>query len=151
MSQAVPSQHFPRPVLIAAAGVIGFTILAAGYGRLAGPHDVMPAETPLAARDLRFDDRQDGAVVVRDADTGKTVEVFAPTTNAFVRATMRGLAQQRMRENLGPQTPFRLAAWADGRLTLQDPATGRVIEVEAFGHDNAKVFAALLSTRESAP
>ncbi len=156
MGQAIQPQqprpeHFPRPVLFAAAAVVAFTVIAAAYSRLAGPHGLAPEAPALAARDLRFEDRADGSVAALDAADGTTLQVFAPGTNAFVRATMRGLAQQRMREGLGPEAPFRLSAWSDGRLTLDDTATHRSVELEAFGHSNAEVFATLLPSREPAP
>ena len=37
-----------------------------------------------------------------------------------------------------------LTRWADGRLTLNDPSTGHVVALEAFGPDNARAFARLL-------
>jgi putative photosynthetic complex assembly protein len=40
--------------------------------------------------------------------------------------------------------PFRLALHADGRLTLEDPATSRTIELQAFGPANSGAFARLL-------
>jgi hypothetical protein len=52
-----------------------------------------------------------------------------------------------MRE-IGPQPPFELAARADGRLTLTDPATGARIDLESFGPTNAGVFARLLTLTE---
>ena len=35
--------------------------------------------------------------------------------------------------------------WADGRLSLQDEATGRSIDLGAFGPTNAAVFAHLMT------
>jgi putative photosynthetic complex assembly protein len=78
-------------------------------------------------------------------DRAAPISVIAPGTNGFLRATMRGLARQRLREDEGADTPFRLTEWADGRLTLEDPATGRRIEMEAFGETNEAVFARLLT------
>ena len=69
----------------------------------------------------------------------------------FLRATLRGLAQQRLREDMGSAQPFRLTRWADGRLTLDDPATQRHIELEAFGVSNEAVFADLLDAGETKP
>ncbi len=40
--------------------------------------------------------------------------------------------------------PFRLSAWSDGRLTLEDPATGRAVDLEAFGPTNEATFVRLL-------
>ena len=43
-----------------------------------------------------------------------------------------------------PVRPFRLTRWSDGRLSLDDPATGRRIELDAFGPTNTAVFAHLM-------
>ena len=43
--------------------------------------------------------------------------------------------------------PFTLTAWRDGELSLTDTATGRSIELTAFGSTNRAAFAALLETR----
>jgi hypothetical protein len=53
----------------------------------------------------------------------------------------------------GTSTPvaerdLRFADRADGRLTLDDPSTGRHVELVAFGPDNEAVFAWLLTVME---
>jgi putative photosynthetic complex assembly protein len=55
------------------------------------------------------------------------------------------LVRERKRQGLGPEQPFALIGRADGRLTLVDPATGQVIDLESFGPTNASVFARLLA------
>jgi putative photosynthetic complex assembly protein len=106
---------------------------------------------PVESRELRFEDRDDGAVAVYEAADGATVDVLAPGTNGFVRGVMRGLARERKRQEIGQQPPFRLTRWADGRLTLDDTATGRRIELAAFGPTNTGAFARLLHAGEAAP
>jgi putative photosynthetic complex assembly protein len=59
--------------------------------------------------------------------------------------------RDRKRRGLGPEVPFRLTAHADGRLTLVDPATGRLVALEAFGADNAGAFAKLLVASRETP
>ncbi len=98
----------------------------------------------VASRDLRFTDRPDGAVEVTNAATGETITVLAPESHAFIRALMRGLVRQRVRESKGPEIPFRLTAWSDGELILDDPATHRSVELAAFGHSNEADFVELL-------
>lgn len=128
-------------VAIALAGVI--------YAKLSGyVPDQPPPSTPVAERELRFVDAADGSVAIFDVATGKQAGTLAPGTNAFMRATLRGLAQERMRRNLGEATPFRLTRWADGRLSLGDPATGRHVELGAFGSTNAQAFARWLTAEE---
>ena len=63
------------------------------------------------------------------------IDVVAPATNGFLRATMRGLARQRLRQDADHEIPFRLTAGPTGGLTLEDPTTGRRVEMEAFGID----------------
>jgi putative photosynthetic complex assembly protein len=94
---------------------------------------------------LRFADRADGAVVITEAGTGLLVDVASPGTNGFLRSTLRGLARDRKRREIGAEAPFRLTRWADGRLSLQDEATGRSIDLGAFGPTNAAVFAHLMT------
>jgi putative photosynthetic complex assembly protein len=81
---------------------------------------------------------------VVDAETLHTVGTVAAGTNAFLRSTVRGLVRERKRRGIGSEIPFRLSAHADGRLLLDDSATGRRIDLAAFGTSNAEVFASLL-------
>lgn len=148
MSENPITPPFPRNILIIAASIIVLSIMTAAAGRLTGAANSTPTAPAVAARELLFRDRSDGAVVVFDAtDASKPIDVLAPATNGFLRATVRGLAQQRKRQDADIEVPFRLTEWADGRLTLEDPTTGRRVEMEAFGIDNEQAFANLLTAR----
>lgn len=137
----------PGWVLMLAGAACIASLVAAAFG--GGGHVVMPASTPTIARNLQFTDQPDGAVRVMDATTGRQVAMLAPGSNAFIRATLRGLAHAEGAEGL--QRPFLLTAWRDGRVTLVDNASGRVIDLEAFGSANVGAFAALLTATEQAP
>jgi putative photosynthetic complex assembly protein len=148
---AVRTEQVPRSLLIGAGVLVLLSLIGAAAGRMVGPVRLVPPASAVAERDLRFADRADGAVVVRDARDDRVVAVIAPGTGGFVRATMRTLAGARERIGAGRATPFRLIAWSDGRLSLEDPAIGRVLELEAFGVTNERDFAALLApSREDA-
>ena len=54
------------------------------------------------------------------------------------------MARARRLDGIGAAPPFRLTAWSDGRLTLDDASDGRHLELEAFGSLNVAVFARLL-------
>jgi putative photosynthetic complex assembly protein len=138
-------ERFPRGALIGAAGLIGLSLIAAGAARLTGTKTLVPTSAPVVVRDLRFEDTTEGAVNVYDGHSERPVSVVSAGSDAFLRATMRGLAQQRKRESISANIPFRLTSWADGRLTLDDSATGRHVELEAFGATNAATFARLLT------
>lgn len=129
--------------MIGAALLIGFALLMAGLGRVAGPWQAPPTDV-VAVRHLTFTDRPDGSVIVQDVDAGSQVDVFAPGTNNFARGILRALARQRRLQGVGPEQPFRLARLADGRLTLDDPATGERIDLGSFGSTNTADFVRLL-------
>jgi putative photosynthetic complex assembly protein len=146
MSDPFGDRPFPRGALAGAAALVAVTIALSAAARWGGFGTTqLPESAAVTARDLRFDDRDDGAVVVHDARTGELVEVIAPGTNGFLRGALRGLARERRMHGIGSEPPFRLAAGADGRLILEDPSTGRRIALEAFGPTNAGAFARLLA------
>lgn len=98
----------------------------------------------LAERSLRFSDAADGAVLVDDARTGGRVAVIPSAEGGFIRGVMRGLARERRMHGIGSSAPFRLTMWANGALSLTDPATGRNLELSGFGPSNHAAFAQLL-------
>lgn len=135
----------PRAVLIGAAAMIALTITLAAVSRVTGLGTSRMAESAaVESRDLRFADRPDGSISVSDATSGAIVAEVAPGTNGFLRSTLRGLARERKRQGIGAGPPFRLVRWVDGRLTLEDPAIHRVIDLAAFGPSNAGAFVAVL-------
>jgi putative photosynthetic complex assembly protein len=136
---------FPRGALLGAAGMIALALVAAVIGRVEGPLPDAAPSVAAAERDLRFEDRADGAIVVSNAVDGRVVEVVTGQSG-FLRGTLRGLARARKLAGVGEQAPFHLTAWADGRVTLDDPSTDRHIDLEAFGPTNTAVFARLLTT-----
>jgi putative photosynthetic complex assembly protein len=141
---------FPRAVLVAAACIVGLTLLAVSTLRLTG---FDPAQAPAAVvveRRLVFADASDGAVQVKDAVSGEAVARMAGE-QGFLRGVLRGLARERKRNELGSEQPFELIGRADGRLTLRDPATGRLVDLESFGPTNAAVFARLLTAAPQRP
>ena len=135
---------FPRASRIGLLAVVGLSLAVAATGRMTHIGAVQTAGSLVAVRDLHFADGVDGSVVVTDARDGSPVATFTGE-NGFLRGTMRGMARTRRSEGVGPQDPFRLSAWSDGRLTLDDPATARHIELQAFGSTNTEVFAQLLT------
>jgi putative photosynthetic complex assembly protein len=141
------SRPFPRAPLVGAAVIVGFSLALVTMVRLSGVDVAQPTGRAVTVRELHFVDRRDGGIVVSDAAAGdRVVDIVKPETGYFLRATLRGLARQRLREDLGADVPFRLTGWNDGRLTLDDPTTGRRVDLEAFGETNEQVFGKLLMT-----
>lgn len=107
------------------------------FGEPAEPEVLTPV---IAERMLSVADRPGGRVEVRDADSGELLADYGLGEGAFVRTSLRSLADARHRIEPGNVSPFRLERRESGRLRLIDPITGQVLELWAFGHSNAEVF-----------
>ena len=144
----IDTKPFPRLALLAAAVLMGGAVVAAASGRFAQMNHAqsggVESVQPVAARDLAFFDMENGSVEVRDGSGTQVLFVAAPGTNGFIRGVMRGMARNRHARGLGQEEAFRLAQWPSGQLSLEDLATGKRIELSAFGAENRKAFAQLL-------
>lgn len=144
--------NVPKPVLLGATVLIAFSLIAASVARLTDVGTLhMPAARAVQTLSLRFEDRDDGGIDVRDATSANVIYTVAPGTNGFIRSTLRGLARERRRSGLDGATPFRLTHWSDGTVSLDDKATGRSVGLDAFGATNAQAFAQLFGTRKATP
>ncbi len=144
MSETVSSAPFPRGPLLGAAAMIGAVLIAVAAVRLSGVDIRAPDAKPVVTQALRFEDRPDGSIAVLRASDNRLVDTITGQSG-FVRGTLRGLARERKRQGVGDGPPFELIGRADGRLTLHDPATGRIVDLESFGPVNAGEFARLLA------
>ncbi|MEO1090566.1 MAG: photosynthetic complex assembly protein PuhC [Pseudomonadota bacterium] len=150
----------PRPPLfpVKALVVVGLMIAAALAAVVMAKVGVIerraaPVAEPVMVRELRFDDRPDGGIVVREWPSEGVVTVLEPGAgDGFVRGVVRGIARTRKLMGVGADEPFRLTAWDDGRLTFADPASGEVVEIAGpFGATNTASFMALLTAEVQAP
>jgi putative photosynthetic complex assembly protein len=145
MQNIVVRNAVPRGALIGAGTLVLASLLMVATARLSGYGPAKPpVSAPVAQLDLRFEDRADGAVLIYSPETNQLVDTLAPGTNGFVRGVLRGLVRERRADHIGPTPPFRLTRWADGRLSLDDPSTGRHVDLEVFGPTNAGAFADIL-------
>lgn len=148
MSAHHEEYEVPRPILIAAGCLLAFVIAMTAVLRLtqepSAPRPVTAAEV-ISTRDLAFRDRAEGGIAVWDVHEERIVSVILPGDGGFIRGVLRSLTRERRQSDIGSEQPFRLTGYADGRISIQDLATGRVIDINAFGIDNARAFAGLLS------
>ncbi|WP_019903629.1 photosynthetic complex assembly protein PuhC [Methylobacterium sp. 77] len=145
MTAKADAARIPRPLIYGALGLMGFVTIVVGIGRSEGiglSH--MPPTRAVRSVDLSPEDRSDGAIVIRDAGSQGIIATVEPGEDNFVRATLRGFGQARLRAGLTRDQPFRLTRFADGGLELSDPSTGRVVNLGAFGPSNFAAFTKLL-------
>jgi putative photosynthetic complex assembly protein len=131
--------------LIGAGVLVGMALTLVIVARLTGYQPATPApSTIVQSQELRFEDHSDGGVAIYTSPDDKLVDTLPPGTGGFVRGVLRGLARERRADHIGTEAPLRLTRWADGRLSLDDPSTGRHIDLEVFGPTNAGAFADML-------
>lgn len=143
LSEPYRDQSFPRGALIGAAGLIGFALLVVSLARITGLGDYKEPPPPtVTTLELRFEDRADGAILVYEGRTDRVVDLVSPGTGGFIRGVLRALARERRGQgDQEESTPFLLRRHVDGRVTLEDTATGRLIDLKAFGPTNQEAFA----------
>jgi putative photosynthetic complex assembly protein len=155
----IDSQPFPKGALIAAGLLVGLTVALTGavsLGLVGKPADAADrrAESGMAARTaltLAFADRADGALIIRDVERDRIVTTIEPgEKSGFIRGVLRSFSRERRMLGVGQEPGFRLTLWANSSLSLTDQATGRTVELDAFGPDNRAAFAALLPPQEVA-
>jgi putative photosynthetic complex assembly protein len=141
--------RLPRPALLGAGSLVIGSLLLVGLARLTGYTPAQPDVSAIVERsDLRFEDRADGAVLVYASPQDRLVDTLPPGSNGFVRGVLRGLVRERRADRIGAAPPFQLTRWADGRLSLDDPSTGRHVDLEVFGPTNAGAFAEILAASQ---
>jgi putative photosynthetic complex assembly protein len=150
MSGTTVAGDVPRAPLVAIAAFLGATLLAVGVARVAGYEPVRKPEAPVVTHhDLHFADLPGGIVEV--TENGAQVALLTGGTDGFVRVVMRSLTRDRRLHGLGREEPFRLRIHADGRLSLEDRATQRVVDLAGFGVDNIAAFRRLVPQQEATP
>jgi putative photosynthetic complex assembly protein len=146
VSDPFKGQPFPRAALFGMGGLILFTLVVVTVAQLTGYEDVGPAAADVVEQKLlRFVDAGSGEVRIYDAGNDQLVAILAPGTENFIRGVVRSLARERRAQDIGRNIPFQLALHSDNRLTLTDQATGRSIDLQAFGQTNVDAFARLLA------
>jgi putative photosynthetic complex assembly protein len=135
----------PRVPLVAMAVLVVLTIVAVAVYRQFAPVESIyaPTGTVVVDRAMRFEDRADGGITVRGVD-GEVLHDIPPGADPFLRGALRALVRERRSLGIGAQAPFRLVAWASGRLTLIDTGTQRRLDLESFGPTQTAAFARLL-------
>jgi putative photosynthetic complex assembly protein len=152
MSAAVVKRMVPRGAILGASALIGFSLVAASLGRLTGVGTVRADYASTEQRmSFRFEDRADGGISVIAPESGATIGVVPAGTDGFVRTVLRSLAFDRQRHGVGAGPEFVIARWTDGHTTIDDPATGRRVDLAAFGVVNMQAFEHLVAMRGDKP
>jgi putative photosynthetic complex assembly protein len=139
------SAGVPKFALVLAGGFAAAVIILAAVARIAhtGTLGEQAHAQLVTSRALVFSDHADGSIGVYD-EQRSTKLADLTGSGGFVRGALRGLAFQRRLAHVGPDVPFYLVKWSDGRLTLDDSSTANHLELQAFGSENEAAFDKLL-------
>ena len=145
MSEIFAAGTFPRRAVHAGAVIVLMSVAIAGFARLTGVGTTRLAPSPvMQSISLRFFDNPSGGIGV-ETSSGEGLAHFAPGEGGFLRGVLRRFARDRRSQGIGSEPPFLLVRHADGRISLSDPQTGRVVELDAFGPSNVGLFAKFLA------
>lgn len=118
---------------------LGLVLAAVAFVRFQGLAWTVQDAPVQWQRELVFADTPDGQISVIDFVDRKEVMRFEGE-QGFLRGTLRALARERKRRDIGPEAPFLVIAHTDGRLTLLDPTTQQRIDLASFGPINSAIF-----------
>lgn len=144
----------PLGILVAAGVLIAITIITVAVFRMTGAEPLAQVPEPDATVDTRvlyFEDRPNGTVAVFESIGGgpnRLVHVIEPGEGGFIRGVLRSLARARRANDVSSEYPFHLSKQLDGRMFLEDPATGQRIYIQAFGPTNVESFQMILTSEE---
>lgn len=134
-----------RLALLGIAAMVCVIVIGVAAAKLAGFDPREPIDSQmLVSCDLRFEDAGTGTVHIYTWPDDALVTTLAPGEGSFIRGVLRSFARDRRSRDLDGAQPFRLAQYADGTLSIEDTATGTLVNLQAFGPDNAGAFASLL-------
>ena len=152
MTTLFADKPFPRSILIAGGCLMLASLGLAAMGRYTSVGTTRADHGRiLEARLFTAEDRPQGGILLRDTRDGRVLATLEPGEGGFIRGVLRGFARDRRAAQLGTADGFILARHADGLITLEDASTGRVIDLEGFGHTNRDAFARLLPSQEGKP
>lgn len=145
---AIDAKPFPRGMLMAAGALI-FTSLA--FATIARQTDYGATRLELApvasSRDINFSDEVAGYITAFDATTGERIADIENSGNGFVGVVIKGFKRDRIVAGRELDLPFRVSTLTDGRSIIEDPATGRLVTLGAFGAGNLQAFSQLLTPK----
>ncbi len=138
-------QRIPDALLKAVVAMVLLSLAFVTFARVTGmePAAIPPPSDVVTERLLRIESTMDGGATIWLEDGTQIADLDA-NEGGFVAGVHRSVARERMLSKIEGNPPVRLVRFADGRLTLDDPATGWRVELIGFGATNRDAFAGLL-------
>lgn len=136
----------PRGPLIGAGILVALVFVLAISAQRYGLGAAKEGSTDVAERrTLTFTRTVDGGMDIDDIGTHVRVAHLMPDHNGFIFGMMRGIEYKRTVAHRELNAPFELTRWSDGRVTLDDKASGMHITVNSFGATQLESFEPLFT------
>jgi putative photosynthetic complex assembly protein len=148
--EQAPDQHhdqilIPKPILYAMIALVAFTIVSVALGRIFQVGVTREGTLhPRQSVTFTVSGSEGGPLIVQRSD-GLAVPLAKAGEEIFPRLILRSVANIRMREGIALSTPLKIDLMADGEHLLVDPATHRVMRLDAFGPENGRFLDRLLT------
>lgn len=135
-------EMIPRKLVIAVAALALSALAIVSYSVIRG---IPPAGQPRAAEILasRTVVLESDGVALHVTDTDGTV-ITDRENGAFVSVVIQGLQRARKVARVTGNPPVTISRLANGRLVLDDPASGWSVELTSFGVGNAAYWTWIL-------
>jgi putative photosynthetic complex assembly protein len=137
-------EMIPTTLLRAMFALAMASLLIVGWASFTGREPVgqpKPAEV-LASTPIVLEGGGSKAVRVLDAEGAVLADL---DHGGFITVIQNGLQRERMKNGLAATLPVNLVRYANGRLAVEDPATGWSVELGNFGADNKAAFERLVA------
>lgn len=141
MTRMTPRWSAPAVIFAAAVLFVATVIVLAGVASRTGV-GASRLDAPAGGKmiELTFRDIAGGGIAAETAGAGKQVFTIPRGQDGFIRTALRTLAQERQAAGSTAATPFELGRTDAGRQWLRDPASGRLLYLDAYGAQNAQQF-----------
>ncbi|MEM1439105.1 MAG: photosynthetic complex assembly protein PuhC [Pseudomonadota bacterium] len=125
----------PTVPLLLAGGLVLITLLGVVWQQaVINPAAGIAVEPAVVAEQmLQFVDEPDGSVRVVAMPSGDVLDVVEPGAGNFLRGTLRGMVRERRLSDASMSAGFVVRRYVDGAVVVVDLATGRSIDLRAFG------------------
>ncbi len=137
-------EMIPRNLLRAMFGLAMVSLALVSFAVLTDRPTVGQPKPAEVLESLEMTLTATGGKAVLVTDSAGT-EIANLDHGGFITVVQNGLARERLKQNVTGNPPVELIRFANGRLTLLDPATNWSVELGNFGQDNKAAFERLMS------
>ena len=135
-------EFIPTRLVLAMFGLAGIALLLVSFAVLTDrPTTGQPKEAPVwKAQTMTIEGAGNHVTIVED--TGR---VLLDGPGGFISVVLDGLERARLVARVEGNPPVTITQYENGRVSLEDPASGWQVELSSFGPGNVGTFLKMLN------